>query len=365
MPTQQNLDDLSTAIETADYPAASALLRPDWPLLFYWLAAKILAKPLEGVSTSSVAIGTGSKSFTLTVPKGWKAGTPVLIMADSDPLNKYMAGKLTVNETAGGVITVNVTTIGGTGTLAAWTIIAGALIGFVVPTPPVTVADGGTGATTAAGARTNFEIVRRVKVKGWRSSPPGSPSTGDLWLVGDAPTGAWASQEAKWATWDGAAWTFEAPADGDLTYVLDSATDGEPGVLLVYGGISTDNDLRELWPGAGWSYVAAAGKPRSWYQGVSVASGTYVATRHESGKHFNLEAGTVLTLPNGLADYGVEFLVSMDAGEASNGTVDVQLDGLIRYNGSSVNTITVQPGHAWWFVRGTVETADAYVAFKN
>lgn len=47
------------------------------------------------------------------------------------------------------------------------------------------------------------------------NAPPVSPALGLYWVVGPAPTGAWAGQTAKIATsYDGATWTFIAPDDG-------------------------------------------------------------------------------------------------------------------------------------------------------
>jgi hypothetical protein len=42
------------------------------------------------------------------------------------------------------------------------------------------------------------------------SAPPGSPATGDQVVVGDSGTGDFAGHDGEVATWDGAAWTFEA-----------------------------------------------------------------------------------------------------------------------------------------------------------
>lgn len=54
-------------------------------------------------------------------------------------------------------------------------------------------------------------------------TPPSSPATGDSYIVGASPTGAWTGNAAKIATWDGVAWNFRTPADGWLAYVLDDA----------------------------------------------------------------------------------------------------------------------------------------------
>lgn len=56
-------------------------------------------------------------------------------------------------------------------------------------------------------------------------TPPGSPTTGDRYLIGqptDTATGAWASHAGEITEWNGSAWVFEAqPDEGTYVYVED------------------------------------------------------------------------------------------------------------------------------------------------
>lgn len=52
------------------------------------------------------------------------------------------------------------------------------------------------------------------------STPPGSPSAGDSYIVGASPTGAWAGQAGKYAEYYNAAWEFIAIGNG-IVYVND------------------------------------------------------------------------------------------------------------------------------------------------
>lgn len=90
-------------------------------------------------STTSLAIGTGSKVFTTQANKDISVGTFVFATSDADPTN-YMLGQVTAY--SGTSLTVNVTTIGGSGTLADWTIRASSPAG-------ATGATGATGSTPA------------------------------------------------------------------------------------------------------------------------------------------------------------------------------------------------------------------------
>lgn len=46
------------------------------------------------------------------------------------------------------------------------------------------------------------------------SAPPASPVDGQCWIVGAAPTGAWAGQAAAIALWTSGGWRFLVPREG-------------------------------------------------------------------------------------------------------------------------------------------------------
>lgn len=52
------------------------------------------------------------------------------------------------------------------------------------------------------------------------STPPGSPSQGDLYIVGSSPTGDWSSQANKLAYYYGG-WKFITPNEGMIIWVAD------------------------------------------------------------------------------------------------------------------------------------------------
>lgn len=51
-------------------------------------------------------------------------------------------------------------------------------------------------------------------------TPPGSPVSGDMYAIGDTPTGAWAGQAGNLAQWTGAVWQITVPDVGWLAYAL-------------------------------------------------------------------------------------------------------------------------------------------------
>jgi|GEM_PF-2624753 len=69
------------------------------------------------------------------------------------------------------------------------------------------------------------------------STPPGSPSEGQRWIVGASPTGAWAGHADHIAAWKDSAWQFSVPKTGWLAYVVDEnsllAWDGSAWVAAI------------------------------------------------------------------------------------------------------------------------------------
>jgi hypothetical protein len=73
----------------------------------------------NGTSTTSVAIGTGSKSFTTQTNLGYLVGMTLRLAFDS---TNYMTGDVTSYNTGSGSLVVNVTSVVGSGTRTSWVI---------------------------------------------------------------------------------------------------------------------------------------------------------------------------------------------------------------------------------------------------
>lgn len=95
------------------------------------------AAALKGTSTTSLLIAVASKTFTTQADKQFAAGQFCLAVSAADPTN-YMHGQIT--SYSGTTLVVNVTNIGGSGTLADWNIF-------------VSGSRGATGATGATGSQ--------------------------------------------------------------------------------------------------------------------------------------------------------------------------------------------------------------------
>lgn len=91
----------------------------------------------------------------------------------------------------------------------------------------------------AASAGSNLWVRPVISVL---NAPPGSPTAGDRYLVGTAPSGAWASNPNQVAEWNGSAWAFSgAPTDGQQIYVQST-------------------QRREKWINAGLAWFTLASK---------------------------------------------------------------------------------------------------------
>jgi hypothetical protein len=92
-----------------------------------------------GSSSTSVAIGTGSKNFTAESGRTWQVGTWLIITSAANPAD-FMNGQVTAYNDETGALTVDVVSTGGSGTRADWTI-------------SLSGPRGATGATGATGAQ--------------------------------------------------------------------------------------------------------------------------------------------------------------------------------------------------------------------
>lgn len=139
-------------------------------LLTFAAQAVVANATQSATSTSSVTIGTGSKTFTIPFGKAFQIGQWVLVQETSNPANQ-MLGQ--VSSYVGATLTVQVVAIGGSGTQADWTIVltnSPAAAGFQ---PPV-----GSGNVTGPGSSTSGHIATFADTLGMALVDGGAPIGG-------------------------------------------------------------------------------------------------------------------------------------------------------------------------------------------
>lgn len=87
--------------------------------------------PVTATSTTSLAIGTGAKSLVIEAGKLWAPGHPIKIAQTSNPTVNYMTGTVTAYNSGTGGLSVSVAAVGGSGTIAAWTLTLQASAGTI------------------------------------------------------------------------------------------------------------------------------------------------------------------------------------------------------------------------------------------
>lgn len=80
----------------------------------------------SATSTTSTAIGTGSKTVTIQTGKAYAVGQTVVLASAANVANQ-MIGQITAHNSGTGSLTVNVSAIGGSGTFADWVVSLSAL----------------------------------------------------------------------------------------------------------------------------------------------------------------------------------------------------------------------------------------------
>lgn len=84
-------------------------------------------------------------------------------------------------------------------------------------------------------------------VDGWEeTTPPGSPSDGDAYLVGASATGAWSGQDGSIAIYF-SGWYFYAPKDGMRIWRRDASVSGNRGFFAY-------SDYEDDWYPDGWRW---------------------------------------------------------------------------------------------------------------
>lgn len=130
-----------------------------WTVAANALESNMQFTATTGTSTTSKAIAIGSWTLTTQTNKGWVVGSYVYIVAASD-VTKLMLGQITAYNSSTGSLTVNITTVKGSGTYNSWTIGLGTPdVLTVVPSLTVSQASGHTYLNITTGSSSDAGIT--------------------------------------------------------------------------------------------------------------------------------------------------------------------------------------------------------------
>ena len=171
----------------------------------------------NSTSTTSNTIGTGSKTFTVESAKPYQAGTPLRIADASAPSTNFIDAIVT--SYSGTTLVVDSVGYAGSGTFTSWNVNIG---GSASVAGTVAIAQGGTGATTAAAARTNLDVYSKADADSRFLNVSGEASdvtmTGNV-TIGDA-AGDTLSVPAT-ASFSGGS-SFSGGISGDVAFDTDT-----------------------------------------------------------------------------------------------------------------------------------------------
>lgn len=119
MPGPKDIEWCPIAQPTKRYKLLMRIYEPGGNLIAYGAIEDVGASAYATSSLSSVSVGTGSKVFSVTSGLPYTGGETVRVEVDGDP-STYMEG--TVTSYAGSSLTVNVTTVSGSGLNDNWNI---------------------------------------------------------------------------------------------------------------------------------------------------------------------------------------------------------------------------------------------------
>jgi hypothetical protein len=146
----------------------------------------------NGSSATSLTVGTGTKAFTVQTGKAWVAGQGFFLASTASPLN-WMTGVLTAYNAGTGAATLQVDTVGGSGTFAAWN--CGLAAGRPLPVATQAQAEAGVDSTTWMTPERTAQaaVVHAFPIGGviQAAANPGSrwlPCSGLLYSIASYPT---------------------------------------------------------------------------------------------------------------------------------------------------------------------------------
>ena len=337
-----------------------------------------VTEQIASTSTTSLTIGTGSKSLTTQASKQYAIGQVVRVTRTSD-VSKWLQGTVTSYNATSGALVVLSDTISGSGTFTDWTISLSGATGPTGPQGPAgdTGATGATGATGPANTLSIGTVTEGTAAATITGTAPNQTlnltvpkgNTGDTGATGSTGPAAW-NAPAAWAA--ATAYSATAPASvvtyGGECYVcttghtstgsfdgskfLKIATKGADGT----GAVSTVTATAPVASSGGANpdiSMAAATASSNGYM-----TSTYAAKLDGIASGATANAGTVTTVSVVSAN-GFGGTVAT-AGSTPAITLTTSLTGLLKGNGTAMSAAAAGTDYAapdQTFYIGTTQVA--------
>lgn len=74
-------------------------------------------------------------------------------------------------------------------------------------------------------ALVRLDLIASAAAQAIADAPPADPAPGTCWIVGAAPTGAWAGAAHQLAAWTDSGWRFVAPVEGMRVWLIGAGVD--------------------------------------------------------------------------------------------------------------------------------------------
>lgn len=272
---------------------------------------------VRDTSTSSVAIGSGSKSFTVSGGKSFAGGMWLVLADDAAPSTNSMVGQVTSYDSGTGALVVNVPTNGvfGSGTKTAWTISLTAAPSSAISAAMTPVA----AAATLAAARTELDVPSNAQmtsaIGAIQTMPPGAIAPFAMskaptgWLKADGTAVSRTTYASLFAALvESAVVTMTIASPGVVTWTAHGRSANDPVKFSTTGALPTGFVAGTTY------YVVGASITTNTFQLSATAGGTAInTTGTQSGVH------TAIHAPFGTGDGSTTFNVPDLRGEFVRG----------------------------------------------
>jgi hypothetical protein len=211
----------------------------------------------SGTSTTSLLVGTGSKSFTIQAGRAFSPGQSVVLAYNVTPTTQ-MTGTITSYNRTTGAVVMNVTGTNGSGTYADWTLSlnpSGATLGANVFTG---AQDWATGANIASASTVNLDTTtgNRVHITGTTTITAWTLTRGPRTVIFDGALQLTYNATTNRLNSNGANVTVNAgdmayiESDGTTVYVEVIRANGSPiSTDQLFGTVGTAQVTKQSWPG--------------------------------------------------------------------------------------------------------------------